>query len=47
MHLAFAPVLLGAGEALLADLDLQRLGYRCAEHVPSENATHIVIGKQA
>jgi dihydrofolate reductase len=28
MHLAFAPVLLGAGEALLADLDLQRLGYR-------------------
>jgi dihydrofolate reductase len=47
IHLAIAPVLLGGGEALLADIDLPALGYRCAEHVPSASATHIVIGKHA
>ena len=43
MHLAIAPVLLGAGEHLLAGIDLPRLGYRLAEHVPSPNATHVVL----
>ncbi len=46
MHLAMSPVLLGAGEHLLAGLDLPRLGYRCAEHVPTSNATHVVLTKQ-
>jgi dihydrofolate reductase len=45
MHLAIAPVLLGAGESLLGGLDLPRLGYRCSEHVATANATHVVIAK--
>ncbi|MBV9697326.1 MAG: dihydrofolate reductase, partial [Gammaproteobacteria bacterium] len=43
LHLAISPVLLGSGEALLAGLDLPRLGYRCTEHVPTEAATHVVL----
>jgi dihydrofolate reductase len=46
MHLAVSPVLLGSGETLLHDVDLVRLGYKCVEHVPTENATHIVIRKE-
>jgi dihydrofolate reductase len=46
MHLAIAPALLGSGEPLLAGLDLPRLGYRCAEHVPTPGATHVVLKKQ-
>ena len=43
LHLAFAPVLLGSGEHLLAEIDLPALGYRCVEHVPSESAMHVVL----
>ena len=43
LHLAIAPVLLGAGEPLLADLDLRALGYACTRHVASEHATHVVL----
>jgi dihydrofolate reductase len=43
MHLAIAPVVLGSGEHLFADLDLKALGYRCTQHVPTANATHIVL----
>ncbi|MGV3479309.1 MAG: dihydrofolate reductase family protein [Sphingobium sp.] len=43
MHLAIAPVLLGRGEALFAGLDLPALGYRVAESVAGERATHVVI----
>ena len=46
MHLAMSPTLLGSGEPLLAGLDLPKLGYRCAEHVPTPNATHVVLTKQ-
>lgn len=46
MHVALAPVLLGAGEHLLAGLDMPALGYRCAEHVASLAATHFVIARQ-
>ena len=46
MHLAIAPVLLGAGEHLLAGINAPRLGYECAEHVATPNATHIVIAKR-
>jgi dihydrofolate reductase len=43
MHLAISPVLLGSGEHLLADIDLPKLGYRCAEHIPTPGATHVVL----
>jgi dihydrofolate reductase len=46
MHLAISPVLLGRGEHLLADIDAAALGYRCVEHVPTPNATHVVIAKR-
>jgi dihydrofolate reductase len=47
MHLALAPVLLGAGESLFAGIDLARLGFRCTEHVPTPAAMHVVLTKQA
>jgi dihydrofolate reductase len=43
MHLTIAPTLLGSGEHLFAGLDAVALGYRCAEHVSTANATHIVL----
>src|SRR5262249_3574883 len=46
MHLAIAPVLLGSGEHLLTGLDLPALGFECTEHVPSENATHVVLTRR-
>jgi dihydrofolate reductase len=46
MHLAVSPVLLGSGENLFAGLDLARLGFHVAEHVPSAAATHLVLAKQ-
>jgi dihydrofolate reductase len=45
MHLAVSPTLLGRGENLFAGLDVPKLGYRCSEHVPTPNATHIVLTK--
>jgi dihydrofolate reductase len=47
MHLALSPILLGSGEHLLAGIDLPALGYRCARHVASEKATHVVLAKTA
>lgn len=46
MHLATSPVLLGSGEALFAGLDLAGLGYECTEHVPTAQATHVVLKKR-
>ncbi|HKU96189.1 MAG TPA: dihydrofolate reductase family protein [Vineibacter sp.] len=46
MHLAIAPVLLGAGEHLLAGIDTPKLGYQCIEHVPMPNVTHVVLAKR-
>jgi dihydrofolate reductase len=45
MHLAQSPVLLGSGEALLAGIDLKQLGYRCARHVGTAHAQHLVLEK--
>jgi dihydrofolate reductase len=45
MHLAISPILLGSGEHLLAGIDLTKLGYRCTGHMPTPNATHVVITK--
>ncbi len=47
MHVAIAPVLLGAGEPLFTGLDMPKLGYRVAEHVPTAGATHVVVSKTA
>ena len=46
LHVAMTPVLLGAGEHLLGGLDLAQLGYECTEHVPTEQATHVVLTKK-
>ena len=45
VHLAVSPVLLGSGEALWPGIDLDALGYRVAQVVPGEGATHLVIGR--
>jgi dihydrofolate reductase len=47
LHLAQSPVLLGSGEAVFAGLDLPALGYRTQEHVPGENAMHLLIKRKA
>ena len=46
MHLAVAPTLLGAGELLLAGIDLPALGFRCSEHLATPNAMHVVLTKR-
>ncbi len=46
LHLAISPVLLGSGEHLLAGLDLPKLGYQRVEHVPTPNATHVVLRRR-
>ena len=46
MHLAISPVLLGSGEHLLGGIDLPSLGYQCTEHVPTANATHLVLARR-
>jgi len=43
MHIAIAPVLLGAGERLFDGVDLRASGFECIEHVASEKATHVVL----
>jgi dihydrofolate reductase len=43
MHLALSPVLLGAGESLLAGIDLPALGWRVTERVATEHALHVVM----
>jgi dihydrofolate reductase len=47
MHLAWRPVLLGAGENLWNGLDLPALGYEVAETVAGERATHVIVRKRA
>jgi dihydrofolate reductase len=46
IHLAIAPVLLGSGEHLLAGIDLVKLGYETREHVPTNQATHVVLTRR-
>ena len=47
LHVAIAPVLLGAGESLFAGIDMPGLGYRIVQHVAGPRATHIVSARQA
>lgn len=46
MHLALAPVLLGRGENLFADLDLPALAYACTDRVSTPHATHLIVTRQ-
>jgi dihydrofolate reductase len=46
MHIAIAPVLLGAGESLFSGIDMLSLGYEVAEHVSSPHATHVVFRRK-
>lgn len=46
MHLAFAPVLLGRGEALFQGLDLLAMGFNCVQAVASDKATHMVLRRE-
>ena len=46
LHVAIAPILLGRGESLFADVDLRALGYECVESAASEKATHVVLQRQ-
>jgi dihydrofolate reductase len=46
LHVAVAPVVLGAGENLFAGLDLPTLGYAGKEYVPGEKAAHFTLGRR-
>ena len=45
LDLTIAPISIGAGEHLLTGIDLQRIGYRVVDHVPSSKAMHVVLRK--
>ena len=45
MHLAMSPILLGQGEPLFEGIDLTVLGYSVKEHVSTEAAMHLVVGR--
>jgi dihydrofolate reductase len=47
MHLALRPVFVGAGEPLWQGLDMKALGYECAEVIPGERATHLIVRRRA
>ncbi|MEO5881493.1 MAG: dihydrofolate reductase family protein [Caldimonas sp.] len=47
IHLAIAPVVLGAGEALLAGIDLPALGFERTRHVATMNAMHLALTKRS
>ena len=45
MHIAVAPVILGAGERLFEGVNLRELGYICKEQIGTELATHYFISR--
>ena len=47
LHLALSPMLMGAGEHLWRDLDLNALGYECHDTVKGERAMHLFLRKRA
>jgi dihydrofolate reductase len=46
LHLAIAPVFLGAGENLFAGVDLRALGYACSERVSAPGTIHLIVKRQ-
>jgi dihydrofolate reductase len=47
LHLAFSPILLGAGENLFAGINLPRMGFVVTEKAETADATHIVLNRKA
>ena len=47
LHLALRPVLLGSGERLWDDIDMQALGYHCERYVAGERAVHVFLRKRS
>lgn len=47
LHVAIAPVVLGAGERLFEGVDARAVGYECTRFVASEKATHVVLRRRA
>jgi dihydrofolate reductase len=47
LHLVMRPVLLGAGENLMEDIDMCAAGYECAKSVAGERATHLFLRKKS
>jgi len=47
LKLAYAPVLLGSGEPLLAGLNLPALGYHVTSHVMARRSMHVTITRDA
>lgn len=47
MHLAIAPILLGAGEHLLVGLGATAAAFHCRERVSTARATHVVLTRRA
>jgi dihydrofolate reductase len=45
MHIAFSPVILGAGENLFAGIDLPGLGFHEVKATQGNGATHVVLKK--
>jgi dihydrofolate reductase len=46
LHLAYAPVLLGSGECLLAGMDLPALGYHVTSHITTVSVMHVLVAKK-
>lgn len=44
--MSISPTLLGRGESLFAGMDLDALGYRCAEAIADEKATHVIVKRE-
>jgi dihydrofolate reductase len=43
IHVAISPLLLGSGERLFSDINLPELGYECTDHIPTKNASHMIL----
>lgn len=46
MHIAIAPVCLGAGERLFEGINLPALGYVCTQHQSTSLPTHLILTRQ-
>jgi dihydrofolate reductase len=46
LHLVHTPAVLGAGESLLAGIDLKWAGFECTERVGTPHALHVVLRKR-
>jgi len=47
LHVAIAPILLGAGERLFEGVDLRAAGYECVRFAASDKAAHVVLGRRS